>query len=92
MGQPTGFARYYIIDDYSSSATGATGTASGEQISPDFQAATLADAQTMAQMFANLFNRSVRLVQTTGTPPWTPLYTPSSCRVMPSAVPPSVTF
>lgn len=89
MSQPTGFQRYYLIDDY---ATGGTGGASGEQISPDFQAGSLADAQTVAQQFSTIFNRSCRLVQVGGSPPWTPLYTPSSCRVLPSAVPPSITF
>lgn len=89
MSQPTGFQRYYLIDDY---GTGGSGASSGEQISPDFQAGSLADAQTVAQMFSTTFNRSCRLVQVGGAPPWTPLFTPSSCRVLPSAVPPSITF
>lgn len=86
MSQPTGFARYYLIDDYG------TGGSSGEQLSPDFQAATPADAATIAQGFATMFNRPVRLVQAGGAPPWTPLYSPSTCRVLPSAIPASITF
>jgi len=86
------FATYYIIDDTAVGTTFGTGAGSGQQLSPDFQAGSPADAATVAAQYAQLFNRTVRLVAKGGTPPWTPTYAPTSCRVFPSAVPPSITF
>jgi hypothetical protein len=83
---------YYVIDDYAASAGGAGGGASGNPIGPEFTATTLVDAQCVAQQHAQLYNRPVRLVQKGGQPPWTPLYTPSTCRVLPSAIPQSILY
>ena len=83
---------YYLIDDYTASAGGAGGGGSGTMISPEFTSTTLLDAQVIAQQFAQVFNRPVRLVQKGGAPPWTPLYTPSTCRVLPSPVPQSILY
>jgi hypothetical protein len=86
------FSTYYLIDDLTATATVGSGAGSGAQISPDFQAGSDADAATVAGNFAILFNRTVRLVKKGGTPPWTPTYAPTGCRVVPSATPPSITF
>jgi hypothetical protein len=84
---------YYLVDDSTNSTGGAGGGASNQPLSPQFTATTATDAAVMAQHFATLFNRPVRLVTAYGgTPPWTPLYTPSTCRVLPSAVPQSILY
>jgi hypothetical protein len=69
---------YFLADDSGSGLT-------GEPVSPDFNvtaanaAAALVIAQALAQNFATLFQRNVRLVDKYGSgsvagPPWTPLY------------------
>jgi hypothetical protein len=83
-------SRYYVQDD-----AGVTGTSggTGQPLSPIFTAQTVADATTVASMFALLFQRSVRLVAVGGTPPYTPLITPStSCLSMISTVPSGISF
>ena len=100
MGLPTTTTApqnlYYLIDDYaagggiSTSNAGSAGT--GNPVSAEFTASTLLDAQVIAQQFSQMFNRPVRLVQKSGTPPWTPLYSPTTCRVLPSPVPQSILF
>lgn len=86
---------YYLIDDYgpgTPSASNAGGAGTGNPIGPEFTATTLLDAQVVAQQFSQVFNRNVRLVQKSGQPPWTPLYSPSTCRVLPSPIPQSILF
>jgi hypothetical protein len=83
---------YFLIDDYQNSGAGAGAGGSGQQLTPDFTATTLTDAQCVAAQFAQLFNRPVRLVQKGGSPPWTPLYSPTTCRVLPSAVPQTILY
>jgi len=85
------FAQYFLIDDYTASATYPSAGGSGAQISPTFSAGSEADAQTVAGNFATLFQRSVRLVPVAGSPPYT-LFAPSGCGVFPSATPPSISF
>lgn len=96
MGLPTTTTApqnvYYLIDDYGPTAGGVGAGGSGNQVSPEFTASTLTDAQCQAQNFSTMFNRPVRLVQKSGAPPWTPLYTPSTCRVLPSAIPQTISF
>ena len=67
---------YYLIDDFGTSAGpttgGPTGGTSGNMISPEFTAPSLAAATTVAYLFASTFQRPVRLVQKYGgSPPWT---------------------
>lgn len=83
---------YYLIDDSAASTGGAGGAASNSVLSAEFTASTLLDAQAVAQQFSQLFNRPVRLVSKSGTPPWTPLYSPTTCRVLPSPVPQSILY
>lgn len=85
------FASYYLIDDYTASSTYPSPGGSGAQISPIFSVGSAADAQTVAGNFATMFQRAVRLVPVQGTPPYT-LFSPSSCRVLPSATPVSISF
>ncbi len=96
MGVPTTTTApqnvYYLIDDSANSAGGATGGTSGQPVSAEFTTTTLLDAQVIAQQFSQMFNRPVRLVQKSGAPPWTPLYSPTTCRVLPSPTPQSVLF
>jgi hypothetical protein len=96
MGVPTTTTApqnvYYLIDDYATGGTGAGAAGTGNPVSAEFTASTLLDAQCMAQQFSQLFNRPVRLVQKSGAPPWTPLYSPTTCRVLPSPVPQSILF
>jgi len=85
---------YYLIDDYQVSTTFGAGSGTGQQLTPEFQAGSQADAIVVAQTFATMFNRTVRLVQKTGSsPPWTLSYSPNTaCRTIPSNMPPSITF
>lgn len=67
-------SRYYLIDDYGTSAGppgGGTGMASGEQLSPEFTANNDTDAGTIAHIFATTFQRPVRLVKKGTAPPYT---------------------
>jgi hypothetical protein len=65
---------------------------SGRVLSPEFTTTTLVDAQVIAQQFSTMFGRTCRLTSVDGAfaPPWTPLYSPSSCRVLPSPTPQTV--
>ena len=84
---------FYLIDDYAAATGAGAGSAgSGNPVSAEFTASTVLDAQCIAQQFSQMFNRPVRLVQKSGTPPWTPLYSPTTCRVLPSPVPQSILF
>ncbi len=69
-------ATYYLQDD-SVNASGLSG-GTGNQISPNFQSDTLGHAQTLAQQFATLFQRSCRLVPVGSAGPYTPVYTPAA--------------
>jgi len=59
---------YYIEDD-TTSAQGGGG--SGAQISGDFTAQSAWQAAALAQVFATLFQRAVRLVPKASAPPYT---------------------
>lgn len=84
-------SQYILLDDNAVSTSVGSGGGSGAPVTPQFSAGSLADAQTVAAQIATVLNRTVRLAIIGGTPPWTS-YAPSSCRVLPSAVPPSITF
>ena len=84
---------YYLQDD---SGGGLTGT----QVGPDFNstgssaATCLSQAQGLAQQFATLFQRNVRLVQkynSTIGPPWVPLYTANATSLALSTAPSGIT-
>jgi hypothetical protein len=81
--------RYYIQDD-----TGTVGSGgSGQALSPIFTANSVADATTVCAQFALLFQRACRLVPVGGTPPYTPLFTPSTtCLSMLSSVPSGIGY
>jgi len=62
---------FFLLDDYANTTGGG---ASGQQISPEFTAATLANATTVACIIATALQRPVRLVQKFGSgnaPPYT---------------------
>lgn len=85
------FAQYLIIDDYTATSSYGSGAGSGEVLQ-NFAAGSLADAQTVAAQFAQLFSRTVRLAPIGGAAPYTSYAPNTACRVLPSAIPPSITF
>lgn len=60
---------YYLIDD--TDVSSGKGAGSGQPISPEFVANNDGDAALVGQSFAQLFQRSVRVVSKSGSPPWT---------------------
>lgn len=67
-------SNYYVTDDYGGSAGpvgGQSGGFSGEQLSPQFSAATIGQAVTVAYLFSSIFQRPVRLVPVGSPPPYT---------------------
>jgi hypothetical protein len=90
---------FFLIDDYTASNIGGGG--SGQQISADFLAPTVAGAQWVAQQFATLFQRSVRLVpkyasgqqaNPTLGPPFTPAYVPNQTSLALSNAPSGIGY
>jgi hypothetical protein len=89
---------FFLIDDYTSSNLGST---AGAQVSPDFTTPTAASAQWVAQQFATLFQRSVRLVpkyasgqqaNPTFGPPFVPVYNPNTTSLALSNAPSGVSY
>jgi hypothetical protein len=77
IATPVTSLRFYLEDD---TATTGTSAGSGEDLTPQFTAGSVAEAQTLAAVWSQLFQRSCRLVQVGATPPYTPLYAPcTSC-------------
>ena len=66
---------YYCIDDYGTTAGPAgapTGGTSGQPVSAEFTAPSLATATTVAYLISSALQRPVRLVNKYGgSPPWT---------------------
>lgn len=89
---------YYLQDDSGGGLT-------GDKVSPEFNstganaATCLSQAQGLAQQFATLFQRNVRLVQKYGTaaqvntlgPPWVPLYVANATSLALSTAPSGIT-
>jgi len=79
MGSPTTTTGptnvYYLIDDYGTTAgqTGAaTGGTSGNPVTAEFTATSIANAVQMAHIISSGLQRPVRLVNKYGgSPPWT---------------------
>ena len=78
MGLPTTTTApqnvYRVIDDYGVTAGpsgGLTGATSGQPLSPDFTAPTLAAAAQLAYLISSVFQRPVRLVPISQNPPYT---------------------
>jgi hypothetical protein len=86
--------QYYVQDDYGQAA-GQVGTpgggASGEQLSPIFTAASIANAMTAAYLFCTTLQRPGRLVAMGGAPPWT-LITPGPANIALTAVPSGLSY
>jgi hypothetical protein len=80
---------YYIQDGYQGDGN-CLGT--GQQISQVFTAPSLASAQAVAQTFATLFQRNVRLVPMSGPPPYTPLFTANATSLALSNAPSGIGF
>jgi hypothetical protein len=90
---------FFLIDDYTASNIG--GSTSGNQVSPDFSTPTAAGAQWVAQQFATLFQRSVRLVpkyasgqqaNPTFGPPFVPAFVPNTTSLALSNAPSGVSY
>jgi hypothetical protein len=80
---------YYLQDDV---APGPFSPGTGAQLSADFAAPTLAAAQTVAQQFAILFQRTVRLVPKVGSGgPYT-AYVPNQTSLMLSNAPSGIAW
>jgi len=77
---------YRLIDDYSNTNTSGVGSGamSGQPVSPDFTATSLAIATQVAMAWATLFTRPCRLVPVGGAPPFT-LVTPGTLAVPPQS-------
>ena len=86
---------YFLEDDPGVSAGppgGFSGATSGQQLSPEFTAPSLAAATTVAYLFASAFQRPVRLVtKYGGTPPWT-LVTGAPANVTLTSVPSGIGY
>jgi len=95
MAAPTNL--FFIIDDYTNTST-TLGGGSGAQLSPEFTtpsgASSLANAQWVAQQFATLFQRSVRLVQkyNIAAAPYTPSFVPNTTSLALSNAPSGVSY
>lgn len=94
MAGPTNV--YYLQDDTGNTTTsgGGTGGASGQQLSPEFTAPTVAAAMQVAYLFASVFQRPVRLAIKyggIGAMPWT-LVTGASANVALTSVPSGVGY
>lgn len=70
---------YRLIDDYANTNFSGVGVGgmTGQPVTPDFTATSLAIAKDMALMWATALNRPCRLVPVGGSPPYT-LFTPGS--------------
>jgi hypothetical protein len=78
MGVPTTTTApqnvYRVTDDYGTTAGpagGQTGATSGQPLSPDFTAPTLANAAQVAYLISSIFQRPVRLCPLSQQPPYT---------------------
>lgn len=85
---------YRLIDDWGASAGPAGGQAggtSGQPVSPDFTAPSIAAAVQVGYIISSALQRPVRLVALGGSPPWT-LITGASATVALTSCPSGIAY